>query len=510
MKQLSGEDIVSIKDRGIDPENLNKQYYRFNKGFPPLNLVRPATPGNGIINIENKVQPLLALYEKMTQNASMVKFVPASGAATRMMNVLSGVFYGLKNNDINNSDVDNTAAYVLKNIKSFAFHLQLEKILKNNNFELDKLLKEHAFLPILEFLLTDKGLGYDKMPKALTPFHQYQDVVRTAMEEHLVEGALYCKKNNNVNIHFTITEAFKGEFEAFIKKVIAYYEKKYGIHYNIGFSFQDKATDMIAVELNNELVRNNDGSLLFRPGGHGALLSNLNALNEDVIFIKNIDNIVHERYIEPTVKYKQLLGGLLFDYKVRINAYISKLRSGSCDENILDEISAFIENDLCYFHNIQYTSKEQRAKGYLDILDRPLRVCGMVQSEGDTGGGPYWIKNSDGSTSLQIVETSQINMDDYNQSRIFQAGTHFNPTDIACSVKDADGNKYDLQKFIDSQTGIITKKNFQGRNIKVQEHPGLWNGSMAYWNTVFAEVPLITFNPVKSIEDLLKETHQPA
>jgi hypothetical protein len=504
MWQLSGEDKIQIKRKGITYDDLERQWKRFDRGFQPLELLKPATINDGIKHICGDGP--FRFYHQLTNKHTIVKFVPASGAATRMMNPIQEMIGNLEKDKMTGA-----VSSFIKNLSLFAFDECLDKSLKSKGLDLDSLIRNKQYVTILRELLNGEGLDYGKIPKAFIPFHKYGNTFRTAMEEHFVEGAMYCKdKNDVVNIHFTIPEDYEAYFQKLINRLIPLYEKQYSVKYNFSFSFQEQSTDMIARDKDHHPARDADGNLLFRPGGHGALLNNLNALDEDIVFIKNIDNVVHERLLEPTVKHKKLIAGVLYQYKAIINDYIGLLKNGVPDKPVLDKIKSFIEDDLCIHNRPSDLNPHEAVAACLKILQRPLRVCGMVKSQGDTGGGPYWVKNNDGTTSLQIVETSQMDLSNKKQREIFDKATHFNPNDIVCSIKDEEGKKYNLQQFTDPETGIITQKDRNGEKITIQELPGLWNGSMACWNTVFVEVPLVTFNPVKSINDLLNNAHQPA
>jgi hypothetical protein len=377
---------------------------------------------------------------------------------------------------------------------------------------MDELLERQYFLPIAEALLANDGLSYGNLPKGLILFHRYNDSSRTAMEEHLVEGAQYCRDTNgNLNLHFTVSSEHRVGFGKLVERVKEHYESHYDVKINISFSEQKSSTDTIAVEMDNTPFRNPDGTLLFRPGGHGALLDNLNDINSDIVFIKNIDNVVPDRLKPQTVRYKKALAGLLLSYKGIIFDYIMKLHNDEyVDDEFLHQVLDFSKNELCILPpNSLNTNDLKELKRYLiDTLNRPIRVCGMVKNQGEPGGGPFWAKNTDGTTSLQIVESSQIDLNDQSITEIFNQSTHFNPVDLVCYLKDYKGEKFDLLKYRDPLTGFISVKSKDGRNLKAQELPGLWNGGMSNWNTIFVEVPLITFNPVKSVNDLLRDEHQ--
>ena len=358
--------------------------------------------------------------------------------------------------------------------------------------------------------MLEKGLNYSSLPKGLLKFHTYDQWNRTSVEEHLVEGAMYAKNSDGkVNIHFTVSPEHLKLFTELIQLVSKEYEKKFDIIYNITFSIQKPSTDTIAVDDRNEPFLNSDGNLLFRPGGHGALLENLNDLNADVIFIKNIDNVVPDRIKNQTVTYKKALAGLLLKVQQQTFTYLKKLESGF-DEKLISEIIPYIETKLGYHfsESLSDLSLLQKKNLLIDILNRPIRVCGMVKNEGEPGGGPYWVKSDEGSSSLQILESSQFNLKDHAQNEIFKKATHFNPVDLVITMRNYKGEKFNLLQYRDPETGFISIKSKDGKALKALELPGLWNGSMAFWNTIFVEVPMITFNPVKTINDLLRKEHQ--
>ena len=349
-------------------------------------------------------------------------------------------------------------------------------------------------------------MDYGQKPKGVLTFHKYEKEFRTAFEEHLYEGAFHSKTiENKVNIHFTISPEHSDLFNAIMESKVQQLENKFKVKFDISFSYQKPSTDMVAVDLNNDLFREPDGSLVFRPGGHGALIENLNDLDADIIFIKNIDNVVPDRLKDVTIEYKKALAGVLLSFQQMIFDYIEVLTKEGNKDEILFEIEHFIREELCY--QIEGDNKKDKDT-MLEILNRPLRVCGMVKNEGEPGGGPFWVKHQEDTTDLQIVESSQIDTNNHEQISILKSSTHFNPVDLVCATKDYKGNKFNLLNYRDSNTGFISKKSKDGRDLKAQELPGLWNGAMANWNTIFVEVPIITFNPVKTVNDLLREEHQ--
>jgi hypothetical protein len=489
---FSNEDIEHIKQHGSSVEKVLREIEFFKSGFPFLRIVSPATANRGI-RVLNQQEQSEAEKRYINYDGVPCKFVPASGAASRMFKDL---FDAKKELELGNNITGTPAELFFTNIEKFAFYDDLTKL---KGFDKSDPLK------VLDYLLSNSGLNYGNLPKGLIKFHKYSDGSRTAFEEHLVEAALYARKRSG-EAALTVTvspehlEAFKKHFE----EVKFKYSERFKTGYRIDFTLQKPDTDTIAVGLDNNPFRSDDGKLLFRPGGHGALIGNLNDLDSDIVFIKNIDNVVREQYIDETVKWKRILAGVLIEMQNKIFTYLKRLDE-EFNETLNSEIISFLENELC----ITIPSlPEPIVKEYLrEKLDRPVRVCGMVKNLGEPGGGPYIACDADGSTSLQIVESTQLNMQDPEVARIVAGSTHFNPVDIVCSLKNYQGERYNLYKYIDSETGFISYKSYQGRSLKALELPGLWNGSMSQWNTVFVEVPLITFNPVKNINDLLRKEH---
>ncbi len=498
------KDIQQIESKGLTPEELNNQIKNFKQGFPYLNISKPATINDGIIRLkEEEIEAFIKLYEDLSPDS--LKFIPASGAASRMFKFLFEFYEKADEQykDIEEVNDENTKRF-FKNIKRFAFYDELKNVIELNNQDINNLLETGKYKEILKYFLFNDGLNYGQKPKGVLSFHKYEDELRTAFEEHLYEGALYSKSSNNVvNIHFTISPEHKDLFLELLETKIEYFEKKFNVKYEISFSQQKPSTDMVAVDLENQLFRNSDGSLLFRPGGHGALIENLNELDSDIIFIKNIDNVVPDRMQDITVKYKKALAGILLSYQEKIFNYIDILEEKHYNNDVLTEIKGFVKENLCYEFD-----EDIDPKSILEVLNRPIRVCGMVKNEGEPGGGPFWVKQTNGIMDLQIVESSQIDSNNEKQNEIVKSSTHFNPVDLVCGTKDHNGEKFDLLIYRDLNTGFISKKSKDGKDLKAQELPGLWNGAMANWNTIFAEVPIDTFNPVKTVNDLLRPEHQ--
>jgi len=484
---FSKEDINQLKEKGIVEKTVLNQLDRFSKGFNSLELQKPATIGDGILQLtEEEIKDHIDIYDK--NDLEVVKFVPASGAASRMFKQLFALLEG------DNNSQDETFLHFFYKIKDFAFYDDLKEVFEKNNDQSFQDAVDEKNIKVIEYLLLEKGLDYGSLPKGLLRFHVYEEEVRTPVQEHLAEGYAYARKNNVVNLHFTVSPSHMEKFKSHVNEAVKRFDKD--IKINVSYSIQKPATDTVAADLDNGLFRTDKDELLFRPAGHGALLENLNELDQDIIFIKNIDNVVPDRIKEETIKYKKALAGVLINFQKQAFELLHKADTG---EDISDEGNKLLQQ--MGFHG-DLASEQIYSK-----LNRPIRVCGMVKNEGEPGGGPFWVKNDAGST-LQIVESAQVNEERGDQLNVFKASTHFNPVDIVCGIKDYKKQKFNLRKFRDDDSGFITEKSYQGRKLKAMELPGLWNGSMADWNTVFVEVPLITFNPVKTVMDLLKENHQ--
>ncbi len=516
---LHQNDSKQIKVRHITVEDFEKQITNFRNGFPYIKLVAPASKGNGIHQYnEQEVASLAVWFDNHYTDYDILKFVPASGAASRMFKVLFEFMESFQGTDaeIEQYEADksfNSPYHFFSNLHHFAFYNDLKNALAKDGFSLEKLTEQKEFKTILEYFLTEKGLGYARLPKGLLLFHHYDDGPRMAVEEHLVEGVHYATdKNRTAHIHLTVSHEHRHKFEQAIAERKGKYEKNYNITFSVEYSQQKPSTDMIAVDKDNEPFRNEDGTLLFRPGGHGALIENLNEMDAEIIFIKNIDNVVPDRLKETTYVYKKVIGGLLFRLQENTFDYLDLLENGNLTDMEVEEIREFAEKELQIFFPEAYRGYEKMDK--IDFLynklNRPMRVCGMVKNEGEPGGGPYWVQDEHDTLSLQIVESSQMDLDNPEQIKIINEATHFNPVDLVCGIKNYKGEKFNLKNYIDPQTGFISLKSQNGKDVKAQELPGLWNGAMSDWITVFVETPLITFNPVKAINDLLRKEHQPA
>lgn len=511
---FTGADIEQIKSRGSELEVVHTQIENFKKGFPYLKLHSAATPSDGIMVLgQREIDTLSRKYDDQAKEKHIVKFVPASGAASRMFKLLYS-FLDINNDpkevqkQMNKSDDLQSIKAFFNRIDDFAFKNDLEEALKKEGKSIKECVDRQDYASILNALLEANGLNYGNSPKGLLKFHQYESESRTPVMEHLAEGALYARsKGEDVNIHFTVSPEHKKSFQAHIDKIVPEFEKLYGVKYHISFSEQKAYTDTIAVDLGNEPFRNADSTLLFRPAGHGALIANLNDIDADVVFIKNIDNVVPDKLKDDTVKYKKALAGVLFEFQNQFFSFLKQLEAGASQAQ-LDEMLTFLQKNTKLKNLPAFANKEELADFLKLKFDRPLRICGMVKNEGEPGGGPFFASNSDGTVSLQIAESSQINFNDSAQKSIAEGATHFNPVDLVCAVRDFKGNKFDLAKFVDPKTGFISQKSKDGKDLKAQELPGLWNGSMSDWNTIFVEVPISTFNPVKTVNDLLRPQHQ--
>jgi hypothetical protein len=503
----TNKDLELLEEKGISRSQIETQLDYFKNGFPFLKIVSAARIGNGILKIDEADENiyLQKWNNYLNSNKTITKFVPASGAASRMFKDLFS-FYN------SNDNIPSTEFVItfFNHIQEFPFNSSLEnKCLKLYNKSIVELIENGRYKDVIIALLSAEGMDYGSIPKGLIPFHNYSEGNRTPVGEHLTEGALYAKDGDNVvNVHFTVSEEHKEMFELLIAARKINYELKLGVKFLITLSVQKSSTDTVAVDMNNELFRNDDGALLFRPGGHGALIENLNDIDSDIIFIKNIDNVLPDRLKENEAHYKKLLAGVLITLQQKAHDFLSKLDSGDISKSELNEMLTFTEKELSIHNSIEFDSEDE-LKSYLrKKLDRPFRVCGMVKNEGEPGGGPFVVRNDDETASLQILESSQIDKNDKDAISEFNNGSHFNPVDIVCGVKCYKNNKFNLTKFVDSNTGFISIKSKDGKDLKALELPGLWNGAMSDWNTIFVEIPVSTFNPVKTVNDLLRPEHQ--
>ncbi|MBR0276397.1 MAG: DUF4301 family protein [Prevotella sp.] len=498
---LNEQDLKQIAQRGISKEQIETQLKQFETGFPFLRLEAAAAVGNGIVapGEEERREYVKAWEQYKAEGHRVVKFVPASGAASRMFkNMFAFVDapYDVPTTDFEKKFFDE--------IHRFAFFDALdEACLKNEGKGIDALMAEGCYKAVAANMLKAEGLNYGQLPKGMLLFHRYDEGARTPMEEHLVEGALYAASNGEAHVHFTVSHEHMGFFRQKVAEKADMYAKKYGIRYDITFSEQKPSTDTIAANPDNTPFRNDDGSLLFRPGGHGALIENLNEIDTDVIFIKNIDNVVPDRLKGETTEWKQVIAGVLVSVQKKAFEYLRLLDKGATDAQ-LAEMADFVQKCLC----TDPKGNKVDADYLRRKLNRPMRVCGVVKNVGEPGGGPFLTYNQDGTVSLQILESSQIDTNNAEYMKMFTQGTHFNPVDLVCAVRDYQGRAFCLPDFVDKTTGFISSKSKGGKELKALELPGLWNGAMSDWSTIFVEVPLGTFNPVKTVNDLLREQHQ--
>ncbi|MEA5081188.1 MAG: DUF4301 family protein [Dysgonamonadaceae bacterium] len=505
---FNNADLELLKHKEISLITIDEQLKRFKIGFPFLSIISAASEEKGVLKLAGaeKEEYLKEWVDYVKSGKSITKFVPASGAASRMFKDLYGFLES--ENDVPTSDFEKT---FFDNIHKFAFFEILDVACKDQyDRDIDGLIADGKYKDIVTVLLSSKGLDYGNLPKGLLTFHSYPEGNRTPVGEHLTEGALYAKdKYGNVNIHFTVSPEHMEMFQLLVAARKLGYEQKLGVKYHVSFSVQKPSTDTIAADMDNNPFRDTNGNLVFRPGGHGALIENLNEIDSDIIFIKNIDNVVPDRLKDNESHYKCLLAGVLVSLQKRAYAYLEKLVSEDYTATDLKEILSFTENELCINHSGISFKNDHDLNQYLQSkLDRPFRVCGMVKNIGEPGGGPFITKNEDGTASLQILESSQIDENDAVAVNAFKNGSHFNPVDLVCGVKDYKGEKYNLPDYVDTNTGFISQKSKNGHELKALELPGLWNGAMSDWNTIFVEVPISTFNPVKTVNDLLRPEHQ--
>lgn len=504
---LSPKDLEQIERKGISEQQIKKELEEFKTGFPFLKLDAAASIGNGIIatSAEDVKRYTEAWNAYKAEGKKIVKFVPASGAASRMFKNMFAFLTA--DYDVPTTDFEKT---FFDNVVKFAFYPALNAMCeKNEGKNIEVLMGEGNYKAVVANLLDAKGLNYGQLPKGLLLFHSYEDGARTPLEEHLVEGALYADSKGMVHIHYTVSPEHRTLFEKKVADTKDKYEKAYNVKYDITFSEQKPSTDTIAVNPDDTPFRNADGSLLFRPGGHGALIENLNEIPADVVFIKNIDNVVPDRLKADTVTYKQVIAGVLVSLQEKAFEYLRLLDGGTYNHEKLEEMIRFVQRDLCCRkHDIKELEDAELVIYLRSKLNRPMRVCGVVKNVGEPGGGPFLTYNQDGTVSLQILESSQIDKSNTEYMKMFTEGTHFNPVDLVCAVKNYKGEKFNLPDYVDRTTGFISSKSKNGKDLKALELPGLWNGAMSNWNTVFVEVPLSTFNPVKTVNDLLREQHQ--
>lgn len=500
--KLTTTDLAQIKTLGILPQEVESQIKRFKNGFPEMKLSNSVSENKGLKKLSpDALEHYIQYYQSHSPSKKLVKFVPASGAASRMFKSLYNYLQGRVTKD------DKDITLFFDKIENFAFANELFALLGDEK----QRLIQNRDKKVIELLLHEEGLNYGTLPKALLTFHKYPDGhSNKAIDEHLIEGAQYCADAaNKVSLHFTVSEEHMDLIKAHLGKVQAKFEKRFGKTFDISYSVQDKATDTLAVDMDNEPFRLEDGSLLFRPGGHGALIKNLHEIKADIIFIKNIDNVAAQWLIKDTLDYKKALGGVLLETQSILFEYCHRLKNAKAlSPDTEKEIIDFLYSRLGFKIPEDFSQKTEGDKiAYLFAkLNRPLRVCGVIKSS-NTGGGPFWVQDTDGALSLQLVETAQVNLKDEAQVKILNASEYANITDLVCGVKNFEGKPFDLMKYRDPETGFIAEKSQNGKALKAMELPGLWNGAMSDWNTAFVQVPITTFNPVKTVHDLLKKEH---
>jgi hypothetical protein len=498
-------DFDYIQHYGISAAKISRELEMFEKGIAKISLEKVATIGDGILTFsEEEVQHFVTFFETERKKYAIEKFVPASGAASRMFKFLIEFIneFQLGVETINayiNRQKANKLSVFLVGIEKFPFYEMVLEEIRLNYANYEDFSQDEKYYYFINTLLSLKGFDFANKPKGVLPFHKKDNTITTPIDKHLKEAVTYSDVNGKPQIHFTVSEEHLEDFKTIVNNT--------GSDVVVNYSFQKAATDTLAVDMDNKPFRLEDGNLFFRPGGHGALIENLNQLDSDIVFIKNIDNVAFNHF-EDIIFHKKALGGVLLQLQKEIFSHLEMLEHSS-DTN-LDALIAFVSDKL----NIvlpkdfsKYSTENQKAELF-QLLNRPIRVCGMVKNEGEPGGGPFWVHEDNGTVSLQIVESSQIDLNNENQKRIFSESTHFNPVDLVCGLKNFKGEKFNLSDFVNHNAGFIVQKTKNGKDIKAYELPGLWNGAMANWITIFAEVSLETFNPVKTVNDLLKPAHQ--
>jgi len=518
---LHDQDIVQIQTHGITLDQVKEHLRLFARPSRFITLARPATVADGIRRLAAADQDVyLARHAEAARQGRFTKFVPASGGATRMFELLLHYFYHVKRElkialaaelEQGLSRARDFLVF-FERLPRFAFFAELQAALSAHGHNLQDLLAAGSYREILSFVLTEAGLNYGDLPKALITFHAYHTGGRTALEEHLAEAAAYVRdQDGRCRLHFTILPRHRPAFEQLLAPKQPVLEELYGCRFSVDFSYQHPGTDTLAVDADNLPFRDRHGRLVFRPGGHGALLENLGELQGDLVYIKNIDNVVPDRLKEPTILWKKILGGFLVDLQDQIHRCLRTMQQNPGEPRLLEDVLDFVQENLAV--NVPPGIRQWPADLARDFLarslNRPLRVCGVVPNQGEPGGAPFWVQEPDGSHSLQIVEKAQVDLKDPEQQAIFNTATHFNPVDLVCALRDDQGVPFDLTQYVDHEAVFISRKSLEGRELKALELPGLWNGAMARWLTVFVEVPLATFNPVKTVFDLLRPEHQP-
>ena len=511
MTNFSEKDLKQLENKGISPAKAQKQIDIFKEGIPFIRLEKAAVVGDGILRFsEEESAPIIKKYEEAATSLSLLKFVPASGAASRMFKALFNFLEAFDpaketlDEYLERTDDQDISVFV-DHLEKFPFYEQVKDQIGEKFRNTGE-----ALVYFVHKMLDTSGLNFGFYPKGLLPFHQYDSQISTPFEEHLKEAADYAAVGGEANLHFTISPQHERLFKQTYAEIRERASAETGMNFDVDYSFQKSATDTLAVTPENDPFREADGHLLFRPGGHGALIENLNEKDADIIFIKNIDNVAVPGIAKQAGASKKLLAGVLLQVQEKAFRYADLLDTDDIRADQMHQIEDFLRDELNVRFSENYSgfSLGQQLDILRDKINRPIRVCGMVRNEGEPGGGPYWVRDPRGNVSLQIVESAQVNFKDQSQSSIFNEATHFNPVDLVCGVKNHKGEKYNLLNFVDTTQGFISEKTKDGKPLKALELPGLWNGAMAFWNTIFVEVPLLTFNPVKTVNDLLKPAHQ--
>jgi septum formation topological specificity factor MinE len=510
---FTSSQLKQLSDRGISQEQAVRQLDIFKKGITPVKLVKPAIPDDGIEVFDEKlIDYYVNRFQNEKEGISIVKFVPASGAASRMFKQL----FEAKDEFEKNTETPSAVLQKIpeldiffKDLKNYPFYDDLKALCKSNGTDPESLLKSGKYAEILNFLLSGSGLAYGELPKGLLMFHKYTQESRTAFEEHFEEAAYYIvNKSKHAKLHFTVSPEHRKLFESLSLKLIKKYLEKHKVTFEVEFSVQKPSTDTLAVDMENKPFMMEGDKLLFRPGGHGALLDNMQDINEKIVFVGNIDNVAPDRTKTLRVRYKELLAGILIERVQRIHGLLNNLKK-AYSQQLKKEVLEFIQNYISASTVLQLSdiNDNEFVTHAILILNRPLRVCGMVKNVGEPGGGPFWISDKSGIISKQIVESSQVNLSDPEQDKIFRNATHFNPVDMVCFTYNYKGKKFNLEEFRDPDMAFIAVKSQGGSSLKALELPGLWNGSMAGWLTFFVDVPIETFSPVKTIFDLRRQEH---
>ena len=513
---LNAFDALQTYNMGIPATKLANEFEIFEDGVSKIILDRPATLQDGIISLEEaEANYYEHFFDLRKSKLKLKKFVPASGAASRMFKFLSEFLneYNPAKESINgymNRRNAKSLQIFLVGLPQMPFYKSMVKYLKETNESFSKLDKDSKSYLIIRTMLEDPNFDYANKPKGILPFHDYGDEILSPIQEHLKEAVSYASADGRSYLHFTVSPEHQTDFETIVRKNVVKFETDFNTKIQVRFSYQHKITDTLSVNADLTPFRLKDGSLFFRPGGHGALIENLNQLNADIIFIKNIDNVI-QNHSDTISHYKKVLGGILLSTQEQVFNYLRKLEASNLDKDFIDEVIQFMESKLhlVLIPELQYFTKEYKIEYLRKHLNRPIRVCGMVKNEDEPGGGPFWVRDDRGNCSLQIVESAQVDVNVVKQRKIMERSTHFNPVDLVCGMKNYQGNPFDLTEFVDHESGFITEKSKDGKSILAYELPGLWNGAMAKWITIFVEMPLITFNPVKTVNDLLKPNHQP-